>query len=647
MKVQMFLLILEFILYTFGFMRSNYVYCILDIAEKCFPYGSPVLVSIEATNINTPSFNQHFTNYTSVNTIFNSLHSSEKWTILAYDKQKQFNTRYIERLDYYVLVSEGDKSVTSLNRTLGSLSKNAVWSTTAKFIVTVNRIAYEVFRKMLTNVVSVLQYWKILNVVILSEHCISANIGVNTNEELNRSYFEMYTIYTWVPNPNPNYLCKENGRLILLDTWLGNNEIRKFTRNFSLFPNKILQRCGLEVSTFHYEPLVYRMNAIPDDGLEIKLFNAILQATKLTAVYLPPPPGEEKWGGLVNKTWNGLIGQLINKRSDVVFAGLVNVLQSFNIMDFTYQYLFSQNRWMVPCPKPVTRLYGFAIVFSLRLWICHTFVHITTAYCICLLEFRNKNEGIKSWFICSLELYCVFFGGSVLKTIPRRNSVRIAFISWVIYSMIMATVYQTYLTYFLINPGSQISSENELLRSGMKILLNPVSEKVHLDLQTDKYKRREHCVDLTKCLKRIIIERNLAMLCADQICDYIGITDNYDSNGDRGFCGLKERFSVIWVGMIIQKGDPMISMFNNVILRVMQADLIGHWWEYIKHRKNLEFITNMKYVDYAHKNYLDTNSQLTRKAAYFIILLGYISSVVAFTVEQIVRLRGRIKTFNY
>jgi hypothetical protein len=73
------------------------------------------------------------------------------------------------------------------------------------------------------------------------------------------------------------------------------------------------------------------------------------------------------------------------------------------------------------------------------------------------------------------NVWAVILGVSV-SMMPRAQSLRSLFIAWVCFSVALSTVFQAFLTTFLIDSGYKTPIQNieELYESGMKLYYQPI-----------------------------------------------------------------------------------------------------------------------------------------------------------------------------
>ncbi|KAJ9575691.1 hypothetical protein L9F63_007450 [Diploptera punctata] len=607
---SLYVTLLNVTLQTYGFPQ----YSILGIVKKHFSDNDTLTLC--------SPINYHL----SLNVLFENLHNSEIFCIISCETQylwddHKFKSNYLLILD----CEDFELCINILRKQLSSLTKISGWNSESKFLIfaSLKHICDTSFI-LIENIMDELWKWKIMNAAILIDVCDfnkdSGKYGKLKQES------KLFKLYSWVPYKSSER-CNDIGKPFLLDSWIEEGDTAYSLKNVTIFTNKIprdFHSCSLQVSTLHYEPFVNKRKMEPEDGIEIKLLNTILKTANIKAIYLPSPPQNEKWGILTNGSWNGVLGQFFREKSDLAFGGMVNGYKLTNDWDNTFPYIFSEVRWQVPCSKATPRWNGLIRVFSSYFWAIHLFF-LTLLTSLLLLLRKSSLKCFGYWWSDFIDLMGITLGVSVLRHVPNRLCIRILFTSWIIYSFVFSVIYQTFLTSFMTNPVGQITTENQLLLSNMDIAVNAHSEILHRKLNNERYKRRKYCVKMKECLRRLNSERNMAVLCANMIAEYIKITTDYK------FCELKERFSTVWVSMIVQSGDPLLGLFNDLILHITEAGLVDHWWEEEKYLKKVQNTQIPK------ESFDKPFTNMHIKSLFYFVIIGWCASFVIFIFEIIVQ----------
>lgn len=375
-------------------------------------------------------------------------------------------------------------------------------------------------------------------------------------------------------------------------------------------------------------------------GLEIEMLQMIQKATNMSVVFRQPP-SDGKWGILLdNGSWTGVLRELIEGVSDMAFGAVYYRCHiSGDVIECTTPYILDETVWYVPCAQPNPRWTSLSRVFKLSLWLGFILGYIIISVLIWIIvkisnvvaTVGNKSLTYTKLAKCFLNLWAVILGVSATEDIPKNTVVRIVFLLWVAYSLAVNTVYQTFLTSYMVDPGlqHQISSVDELLDSRLDYGMVDTLESLLPDLKAKRYERRQICDDIEVCARRAAMKGDYAILHSKICTDYIAAVRYVDSNGDPLFCQLDEVFSRQYITTSVQKGSPMLARYNDVIQRVVEGGILDQWWRELRFQATLSAARNFTVPvgDYV------PLSMEHLQSAFYILILGYIIPTVTFLVE--------------
>jgi hypothetical protein len=498
--------------------------------------------------------------------------------------------------------------------------------------------------------------WKILNSIIL----IPAHIRqfqYDGNDSLRISGerkaceklpLPLLEVFAWLPCNLPS-LCCQLKKSFLINTWIldgGGRE--RFLDEVPLFAKKTpadLRGCPVRVSAFAYSPFFNRdMNSgkhkgaiVFNDGLEFRLLKTITTATDISLTFHPFPVGGDLWGRpLKNGSWNGILGQVLSGNSDVAICGLYYVCHLSNEFECSMPYIFDETLWYIPCPKPFPHWMSLSRVFNVSLWLVFILVYIIYSCLIWVsVTLSNMQGNSEHSYIsitkCFLNLWAIILGVSVYDKIPKMTIIRASFLLWVIYSLALNSVYQTFLTTFLVDPGlsHELSTVEELLQSGIELGIPTTVDTVLPELTSSRYFRHAFCTDMSMCFHRLAYEGNLAVLSSRYNTEYDEGHKYIDSNGKPRLCHLKQTFSLQFVTMTVQKGSVLLEKFNRIVSQVAEAGLMNLWW------KDLKYVATLS----AAKAFVASNSEYAAmttehfQSAFFVFAFGSLLAVLCFVWE--------------
>lgn len=331
-----------------------------------------------------------------------------------------------------------------------------------------------------------------------------------------------------------------------------------------------------------------------EEGIEMRLLHQMARRTNMSILYRPPPADYGYWGNdLGNGSWTGLTGEIIRGYSDVALDNFWYRCHLINDMEcLTPQYLDSA-RWFVPCAKHYPSWASITRVFKPYLWLGFLTTYMIVAFFMFLVVkisrvityLHTNNEEYTSLVECLLNFWAVILEESAPNVPSQVFSIRFVFLMWVLYCWAVNNVYQTFLTSYLIDSGvqSQISSEEELLSSGMTYGVHKVLFVPYPHLASERYSRRIECVTLEYCQDRAAFKGDLAFVFSSLNMAYVIAKRYTDGSRKPLICAFDEVISNQIITIPVLKGLPMVDEFNDVIQGAMEAGLLEQWLKNIKY----------------------------------------------------------------
>ncbi|PSN32237.1 hypothetical protein C0J52_20508 [Blattella germanica] len=278
-----------------------------------------------------------------------------------------------------------------------------------------------------------------------------------------------FLIISWNPNDDEIYLqtclfyeipgkCEMINNITYLDTWIQDNNGGSFLKNAELRPithPKVFECCKFEdVSVFEFPPYTFikkHSDEIAYDGVDIRLIN-IMNDVLTTSV---------------NCTETGAIyiTNTIRVRDE---------LETYHRPLYPYHSL--KYMYFVPKASTYPRWGWFTTVFSNSLWLCYlaSLVAVTiTLKCIASSWFIEEGQSFRNTSFCLMYTWsiCLNYG---VKNIPKSINIRFVLLSWIVYSVSVSTVFQTFVTsYFVFQlKEHQIDTIEELQTEGYSLVFD-------------------------------------------------------------------------------------------------------------------------------------------------------------------------------
>ena len=567
--------------------------------------------------------------------LMTAIHQNKKWSILVLEAQTEnpkLQNTTIEHGNYILLVQEVESAVEDIRLQIKQLKTNIGWNPRAKHIVMILQTGISPNNTLTQDILSELWHSKVVNAVVL--------------KQLSASKLNIYTSFPY----HPRGRCGDIRDVVLLDICVTNKEGNsRFLHNTSLFPAKIprdLYGCPFTVSTFEYEPFMMKRKATStveyEDGLDLRLIRVIGQAMNMTMVLQPPPPDGSRWGFLLeNGTWVGVTAEILQGYSDLALVGWFYRCHIINEIECSFPYLIDEARWYVPCAQPYPRWTSLTRVFKYSLWLGFLTAYVIVALVMWqVVKISNsictvpiENQAYTSLVKCLLNFWAIILEESASNNPPHVAVIRGIFLVWVLYCWAVNTVYQTYLTSFLINPGlqHQLSSEEEILQSGIAYGIPTTMVSILPGLSDNRYRRKQPCDNVEACQQRLATKGDLALFFTKYNNEYMAALKYMDGDGKPLVCQFDGSYYRQYVVIPVPKGNPMLDAYNKVIRLVHQAGLIEKWWKDLKYTATL---SSAKDFNLPVGEYIKLTLAHLQSAFYF-LFLGYGMSVISFLSEKL------------
>ncbi|XP_025153353.1 ionotropic receptor 25a isoform X1 [Harpegnathos saltator] len=384
-------------------------------------------------------------------------------------------------------------------------------------------------------------------------------------------------------------------------------------------------------------------------GFCIDLLNAIRETVPFE--YEIREVEDQNYGTLSeNGSWNGMIRELIEKRSDIALGSLWVMAEREKVVDFTVPYydLVGLTIMMLKT-KTSTSLFKFLTVLENEVWLCILAAYFFTSFLMWMFDrwspysYQNNREKYKDdeekrefnlrecfWF-CMTSL-TPQGGGEA----PKNLSGRLVAATWWLFGFIIIASYTANLAAFLTVSRLEIPIETlEDLSKQYKIQYAPTLNspaftyfrrmadiearfyEIWKDMSlndslsdveraklavwdypvSDKYTKMFQAMkeagfpaDMNEALKRIRRQGSYA----NNEFAYIGdaSTIKYLAMTNCDLAQVGEEFSRKPYAIAVQQGSPLKDQFNNAILILLNKrrleKLKDKWWKYNPARKNCD-----------------------------------------------------------
>ncbi|KAJ9598394.1 hypothetical protein L9F63_010916 [Diploptera punctata] len=557
--------------------------------------------------------------------------------------------------DAYIITSDHEEQedvIKDVWLQVRALSKSWDWNPRANFVVFAMRVLMKEndSKTLVEGIFTKLWKLKVVNIIVALKS-FKENPGNSLGAQLD--------LFTWFPYHPPGR-CGKVVEGVMIDRWIGDSsEEGHFFYNTSLYPQKIpryLHGCTITTSAFVYEPLVglkkYMENprtVLYDEGIEVKLLELMTRSVNMSIEFTEPPKDGWKWGFQEdNGSWTGITGEVMRSDTDIAMDNWWYRCHIIKEIECLYPHTYDKVRWYVPCAKPYPRWMSITRVFKGSLWlgfvtayvIAAIIMHLIVKFSYQVTPTNMQNPNYVGIVKCLLNFWAVILEDSA-NTPPHIMSIRALYLPWVFYCWAVNTIYQTYLTSFLTDPGRQhqISSEHEIFTSGIGFGIPPTLISIVPSLSDPKYRNRAHCDELDECERRMAFHGDLTVLFSQYHLDYVTAAKYMGSDGKPLVCKFDEVLCFQPVSFPVLKGFVTLHHFTFIILHALQAGLLSQWW------KSIQYIATL----HSAKDFEEVNSEYVKltlehlQSAFYFLFLGYTICLFIFIGEN---LHGR-KVFSY
>jgi hypothetical protein len=629
--------------------------CLHDIAIRHFEPKSSIVISDSnssdiSPNISLRTFKATVSPSSSFKTdiIFRHLFELQEWNLLYFHENYGGKTNQLpqKKRENYIIISfhsEYQDELKDIEQQISRLYGTKELNSRAKFVIVSARVE-ENIKKFAADVFAALWKWKILNAIL-----VAPTSGISNSPD--PDFVPLLDIYTWFPYHPPGH-CGDVRDAVLLDRWVSHEKISgKFVYNVSLFPPKIppdFYGCQLRVSTFEYMPFIGRKKstksdprkAIFDEGLEVRLLKHIGEKKNLSIKFLDLPADGGQWGvNLKNGTWTGVTGEIMRSYSDIATGNWWYRCHLIEEAECLTPHSIDQVRWYIPCAKPYPRWMSITRVFNLSLWLGFLSAYVVVSISMWLIvRISNsistrpiENQAYTSVEKCLLNFWAIILEESASNNPPHVAVIRLVFFMWVLYCWAMNTVYQTYMTSFLIDPGlqHQLSSEAELLDSGMTLGIPATVLSVLPGISDERYRRHDSCKDVTACEDRMAFKGDMGFFFSKYNMEYFAAAKYVDGDGKSLVCKFDEIYCIQLGTFPVPRGSQFLEIFNEIIMHLLQGGFKEQWWKDIQYTATLDLASDFNLPP---GEYIELTLEHLQSAFYF-LFLGSILSIITFISE--------------
>jgi hypothetical protein len=532
---------------------------------------------------------------------------------------------------YIVLIPDGN--IESLMTEIVSLEVDetnytGLWNSEARFVVAgankfsirQQRIIFNYFSKS-----------RLYNCIIISQgHNV---VEKKQSRQINVNYVDKhmkFEVYTWFPYQSSDR-CTEVNDITLLDSWVISAQ-GHFTRNTDLFPRKIsnsLEGCPMIAFV---RPNWWQYHKSYTGGPEVDLLEVVLKQMNMTLVYFSKPENFEIPSDIIKS-------MLVNE-FHIALGGMESDFKRAFQSDITNPHFSSTYRWYVPCPVKYPRWNSIFRILSLELWlvlIISVIIAAILATVIGRYSCTSEWQSYKTLRSSFTHIWAVILGVAVSNK-PRTPSLRSLFLSWVCFSLAFSTVFQVFLTTFIIDPGHKppIRNLDELFASGIKFFYTLEFE----DLFSNSVEKEESnvemkfadCESFHHCFSWAVYGKNVSILMREEWFDVTNAAGDFlEEDSKPLLCKLEDGLVYTsGLSMVMLYGDPQLRRVTEITDRVFQAGIYKHWNSLLLHQIKLD--ARKIRIVLQLEDYYSFN-MFHMQPAFYLLLMGWCLTAICFMIE--------------
>ena len=518
---------------------TNHEYPLINftklLSEENFTPGLPLVVVLPFVWVEQ-------SNSEEVGYLLEELHASGSWPILVHNASyniKGYMYTEIHPHGSYIILISGPCKLWEIHALRFWLQLNhlylgdSTWNPKAKFIVSVmSNCTHAENTKFSSILLKELWFRGVMNAAVLflkSKENGGLYMQGNTTDSAQGTYLELHT---WYPYENSDRCNPVEGTVpVKVFTVRNLNDIGR-TDIYSGYNVNNFRGCPFKVYVRELFPLVYppkyvRYNdtynqTVYDKGMEIEMLKVIGNTLNMSLdiaglVEVLKSESDQKRTKLV-----------LRKGQPFIFVGWSPGINSAldNFSEYTRSYLTERLVWYTPCAVKYERLSRFFKIFSVDMWICFAFSLVLAVITVrCISNYKQKSHlhessSYSNIFSVTANIIAVSLSVSV-NTQPRSAPLRLFFLCWVWYSVAISTVFQAYLTTFLIEPGYKepIKAVEEMLNSEINFGFTPSYQYLFPDtsetIDSAIIKDAVECPDADTCFILASIYQNISTILKD------------------------------------------------------------------------------------------------------------------------------------
>lgn len=353
----------------------------------------------------------------------------------------------------------------------------------------------------------------------------------------------------------------------------------------------------------------------PDYEFAVNVANAL----NLTLVKIEPPQ---------RINYSTAVQCLRTDTCDMVGASFLELGELFSEFDKTYPVKIEELSLSVPNADKIPSFQYIFFVFHYSIWICLLVSMFFVAFVSWIILKAHSIE--ESFAYSSLQTFAGFLQKSIYKLEDEANSVKVLFIVWMGACLIIATAFQTHLTFAFIKPKyyKDLDTIAEVRASGypifaIKMYQKVISPEYHLEKNTKWFDNIDQMYANISAQRKMNNSKFVMVGRKTDALKYSNLMVKY--YGTTLFHVGSEVLFPSYVCYLLQKNSPFLSSLQNVI----------HSYSTFSPSLNAIRVSPNKLLKLNTEGQPHTFKMHNLKGVFIIMVIGYCISSLVFVLELI------------
>lgn len=371
------------------------------------------------------------------------------------------------------------------------------------------------------------------------------------------------------------------------------------------------------------------------DGLDIQVLNTFSRKRNAIFKYYQTHTfGMDAWVTILeNGTIIGIVQDLLERKIDITFGGVMPSYITSYKLDYSNIYKFSTVNFFVPDADIIPLWLIFLKVFTGRVWILSAAVYVLVSLVYNLTRFHSL-KNIDSSLI---ELFKLCIGFSTNLN-PKRFILRFVLFVWSVFSVHWYIAYSSMMFLLLTNPphSKEILTFKDLKAIGLKVYVNAIYLEIFSHTEIDKtttsiLENHIICTNIAYCVEEFVKFRNASVMVTAETMEYL-------TNWQRSkIHKLPENILMFGVSFVTKRGNPLSEALSLFVMYTLQAGLLLKWERDVGWKYRLKNLLN----EPEEKSVI-----LDLRGAFYILSIGYFFSMSTLLAEFTIDLLKRKRTIK-